>query len=64
MMGSIMAGTQAISEKVNEMPDIPDVITPAGTSPVAGWTEKTSGFEAVLSITIILAVYIATRKIR
>ncbi len=59
-----MGGTQVIPEgvPVNEVPDIPDVTTPAGTSPVGGRTEKTSGFEAFLAITILPAVYSAGRK--
>ena len=59
-------GTQVMPEgvPVNEVSDnIHDVTTSVGTSPVACRTEKTSGFEAVLSIMIILAVYI-TRKLR
>ena len=60
-----MAGTKVMSEEVtvNEVSDnIPDVTTSVGTSPVAGRTEKTSGFEAVLSIMIILAVYITGKQ--
>ena len=60
-----MAGTQVMGEEVtvNEVSDnIPDVTTSVGTSPVAGRTEKTSGFEAVLSIMIILAVYITGKQ--
>jgi len=61
-----MGGTQVMPEgiPVNEAPDIPDLTTPVMTTPVTGRTEKTSGFEAVLSITIILAVYIAGRKMK
>jgi len=61
-----MAGTQVMAEEVTEnaVLETPDLTTPTGTSPVAGRTEKTSGFEAVLSITIILAAYIAGRKMK
>ncbi len=61
-----MAGTQVIPEEVsgNAVLETPDITTPAGTSPVAGRTEKAIGFEVVISITIILAVYIAGRKRR
>lgn len=60
-----MGVTQMMPEgvPVNEVPDIPENTIPVGTSPVAGRTERIPGFEA-LSITIILAVYIARRKIR
>jgi S-layer protein (TIGR01567 family) len=60
-----MAGTQVMSKEIteNEVPDnISDVTTSVGTSPVAGRTEKTAGFEAVLSIMIILAVYITGKR--
>ena len=66
-----IAGTQVFPEDihVNSVSNLPDMttpvmITPFVTTPATGRTEKTSGFEAVLSITIILAVYIAGRKIR
>jgi hypothetical protein len=49
---------------VNEAPDIPDVTIPVGTSPVAGRTERVPGFEVVISITIILLLYIAGRKMK
>lgn len=42
----------------------PVMTTPLVTTPVTGRTEKVSGFEAVLSITIILAAYIAGRKMK
>lgn len=42
----------------------PVMITPYTTAPVTGSTEKISGFGFVISITIILAVYMAGRKIR
>ncbi len=60
------AGTPVIPEEVtgNAVRETPDVTTSAGTSLVAGRTEKTSGFESVLSIAIILALYITGRKIR
>ncbi|HWR26680.1 MAG TPA: S-layer protein domain-containing protein [candidate division Zixibacteria bacterium] len=60
-----MGGTQVMPEGilVNEGADnIHDVTTPAGTSPVAGRTERVPGFEAVLAITIFLAVYASERK--
>ncbi len=66
-----MGGTQVMPEEVNgntisNPPDVttPVMITPFVTTPVTGRKEKTSGYEAVLSITIILTVYIARRKIR
>ncbi len=61
-----VGGTQVMPEGVteNSVLETPDVTTPAGTSPVGGRAEKASGFEAVLSITIILAVYIAGRKMK
>ncbi len=61
-----MGGSQVIpgGVPVNEVQDIPDVTTPAGNSQVAGRTERVPGFESVLSITMILAVYIAGRKRR
>lgn len=60
-----VGGTQVMPEgvPVNEVPDIiSDVTTSVGTSPVAGRTERVPGFEVVISITIILAVYIVGRK--
>lgn len=64
-----IAGTKIIHEEVaiNNVSDILDSTNPratisAGTS--ADRTEKTSGFEAVLSIIIILELYIAGRKRR
>lgn len=65
-------GTQVMPEgvPVNEVPDnIPDVTIPVGTSPVgtspaAGRTERAPGFETILSISLILAVYLAGRKMR
>jgi len=48
---------------VNEMPNISKV-TPAGTTPVAARTERAAGFQVVISITIILAAYIAGRKMK
>ncbi len=61
-----MAGTQVIPEEVtgNAVRETPDITTPAGTSPVAGRTERAAGFEVIISITIILAVYIAGRKMK
>ncbi len=61
-----IGGTQMIPEEVTEkgMLETPDATASVGTSPVAGGTEKTSGFEVVISIAIILAVYITGRKIR
>ncbi|MDO8728198.1 MAG: S-layer protein domain-containing protein, partial [Candidatus Methanoperedens sp.] len=56
-----MAGTQVIPEEVTEnaVLETPDI-----TTPVAGRTEKTSGFEAALVITILLALYMIGRKRR
>ncbi len=59
-----IAGTQVIPEEVtgNAVRGTPDATTSAGTSPVAGGTERVPGFEAVLAITILLAVYASERK--
>ncbi len=59
-----MAGTQVMPEEVTEkaMLETPEVTTPIGTSPVAARTERAAGFQVVISIMIILAVYIAGRK--
>ncbi len=59
-----MAGTQVMTEEVTEnaVLETPDITTPVETSPVAARTERAAGFEVVISITIILAVYIAGRK--
>jgi hypothetical protein len=56
-----MADIQVIPEEVHiySVSNPPDL-----TTPVTDRTENISGFEAVLSITIILAVHIARRKIR
>ena len=61
-----VGGTQVMPEgvPVNEVPDIPDVTIPVGTSPAAGRTERVPGFEVVISITIILLLYLTWRKIR
>lgn len=52
-------GTQTMPEEVtvNEAPDIPDVTIPAGTSPVAGRTETATGFEVIISLAAVVAVY-------
>lgn len=54
-----MADTQATLEKVTEnaMLETPDATTPVGTTPVAGGTERSSGFEVIISVTAIIAVY-------
>jgi S-layer protein (TIGR01567 family) len=64
-----MGDTQVIPEEVtgNYVSNPPDVTSPVITSPnvatpVTSKTEKTSGFDEVLSITIILAVYIIGRR--
>jgi len=56
-----IADIQVIPEEVhiNSVSNPPDL-----TTPVTDRTENISGFEAVLSIMITLAVYIAGRKIR
>jgi len=61
-----VAGEQVMPEGVpeNEVTDAPAVTTLAGTSPTAGRTERVQGFELVISIMIILALYITGRKIR
>ena len=52
-------GTQMMPGEgtVNEAPDIPDVIIPAGTSPVAGRTERAIGFEVIIFLAAFVAVY-------
>ena len=54
-----MGGTQVMPEEVtvNEVPDIPDVTIPVGTSPVAGRTERAAGFEVIISLAALFAVY-------
>jgi len=54
-----MAGTQVMPEEVTEnaVPEIPDVTTPVGISPVAGRTEEVSGFEVVISLAVLLLAY-------
>ncbi len=54
-----MAGTQVIPEEVteNSVLEIPDVTTPVGTSPVGGRAERVSGFEVVISLVALFAVY-------
>ncbi|VVB88710.1 S-layer protein [uncultured archaeon] len=42
---------------VNDVPDIPDVTIPVGTSPVPGRTERASGFQVVISLAALIAVY-------
>ncbi|HEY9205762.1 MAG TPA: S-layer protein domain-containing protein [Candidatus Methanoperedens sp.] len=61
-----VAGTQLIPEEVTEnaVPKTPDVITPVGTFPVVGRTERAAGFEVVISITIILAAYLTGRVMK
>lgn len=46
----------------NAFLETPDVTTPAGTSPIGGGTEKTSGFESGMVIMILFAVYSARAK--
>jgi len=44
---------------VNEVPDnIPDVTTSVGTSPIAGRKETVPGFEVVISLAALFAVYL------
>jgi len=52
-----IAGAQVMPVTVNEAPDIPDVTIPVGTSPVAGRTGKAIGFEVIISVVAIIAVY-------
>ncbi len=54
-----MAGTQVIPEVVTEnaVLETPDVTTPVGASPVAGRTEGVPGFEVVISLAALFAVY-------
>lgn len=66
-----ITSAQMMREEVTENsvwnpPDLtpPIMITPFVTTPVNGRIEKTSGFEALLSITIIFALYIAGRKMK
>lgn len=53
-------GGRIVIPAMNNVSDIPDSTMPA--PPVAGRTEKTSGFEAVLLVTIILVLYIIGRR--
>jgi len=59
-------GTQVMPEgvPVNEVTDIPDVTTPVGTSPATGKKERVPGFELVLVIITLSAVYVLERKRR
>jgi hypothetical protein len=52
-------GTQIVPEEVtvNKVPDIPDVTIPIATSPIAGRTERAMGFEVIISLAAIIAVY-------
>jgi S-layer protein (TIGR01567 family) len=66
-----MVGINRVLDEVamNNVSDIPDSIIPvmaipAGNSPVTGGTENTPGFEAVMAITILLAVTIIGKKRR
>ena len=54
-----MAGTQVIPEEVteNSVLETPDVTIPVGTFPVADRTERVSGFEGVISLAVLFAVY-------
>jgi len=59
-----MGGTQIMFREgtMNEAPDIPDSIMPAatisaGTPPIAGSTESVPGFEIVISLAALFAVY-------
>jgi hypothetical protein len=61
-----VGGTQLMPEgfPVNEVSDnIPDVTTSVGTYPIAGSTEKTSGFEVFLIITALLLVVVIRKKL-
>jgi len=56
-----VGGTQVMPEgiPVNEVSDIiPYVTTSVGTSPVAGRTERVQGFEVVISLAALFAVYL------
>ncbi len=57
MVSSQVMPEEIIVNSVSNLPDltIPVMITPFVTTPVTGRTEKTSGFESVLSITIIVS---------
>ncbi len=61
-----VGGTQVIPGEVieNAVQETPDITTQAGASPVAGGTERIPGFEAVLVMMILLAVYTVRRKDR
>jgi|GEM_PF-868551 len=53
-------GTQVMPDgvPVNEVSDnIPDVTTSVGTSPIAGRTETVPGFEVVISLAALFAIY-------
>jgi hypothetical protein len=54
-----MGGTQVMPEEVieNAGQETPDVPPPVGTSPVAGRTERAAGFEVVISVAALVAVY-------
>ncbi|MGB8215954.1 MAG: S-layer protein domain-containing protein [Candidatus Methanoperedens sp.] len=62
----VSMGTQVMPEEVtdNAVLETPEETNPVGASTVAGRTERAAGFEVVISIMIILAVYITGRKIR
>ena len=54
-----MGGTQMLPEEVtvNEVPDIPDMTILVGTSPAAGRTERVAGFEVIILLAALVAVY-------
>jgi len=57
-----IVGTQVMAEEVAVVSDIPDVNIPVGTSPVADRTEKAAGFEVIISLAALIAIYRMGRK--